>query len=125
MPSVSCKIRSKAHAARWIEIQIGVDDASGDNFWKLTGKSAVSFPDFRATVGRWDPVQVSVRDSSGKYQEVPSIALISADPDPFGGFLLYNPGPAFYRLGCGQVLRGEGGREDDSDITYRMDFPCV
>jgi hypothetical protein len=124
MPSVSCKIRSKKTADKWIEVEIGVDD-SGDNFWRLTAKSVVSFAQFKATSGRWDPLPYSAGKSSGPYWDVPSILLWSAEPDPFHGFFLFRPGPSFYRLGCGQVISDEGAREDTADLTYRMDFLCV
>jgi hypothetical protein len=125
MPSVSCKITSKTNPQKWIEVEIGVDDRSGDNFWRLTARSTVAFPQFHSTSGRWDPIPFSVRKPSGGFSEVPSILLFSGDPDPRGGFILFNPGPSFYRLGCGQVLRGEGAREGPADLTYRMDFLCV
>ena len=125
MPSVSCKIKSKKSPERWIEVDIGVDDNSGDNFWRLTAKSAVAFSQFTATSGRWDPVSHSGRSPSSGYWDVPSILLFSADSDPLIGFVLMRPGPAFYRLGCGQTIRGEGSREDTADLTYRMDFLCV
>lgn len=124
MPSVTCKIRSKRHPARWIEIDIGVDE-SGDNYWTLIAKSAVSFSQFNATSGRWDPVTFFVKNPSGGFTEMASIALISGVPDPYGGIVLFQPGPHFYRLGCGQHIVGQGAREDAADLTYRMDFPCV
>lgn len=123
MPSVACKIKSKKQPW-WIEIDIGVDDATGDNYWRLTGKSTVTFPGFNSNVGRWDPI---VYDSGGPggLRGVPSIVLFAGDPDPFGGFILFRPGPAFFRLHCGSVIKDEGSREDEADITYRMDFLCV
>jgi hypothetical protein len=125
MPSVSCRIKSKKSPDRWVEVEIGIDDSSGDNFWKLTGKSAVSFAQFKASSGRWDPIVYSGGSSSGAYWSVPSILLWSSDPDPLIGFTLFRPGSTFYRLGCGQVLRDEGSREGTADLTYRMDFLCV
>jgi len=125
MPSVTCKIKSKKNPERWIEVEIGVDDGSGDNFWRLTAKSTVAFHQFNATSGRWDPIPYSVGSPSGGYREVPSILLFSADADPLIGFVLFRPGASFYRLGCGQTILGEGAREDTADLTYRMDFLCV
>ena len=124
MPSVSCKIRSTPHPARWVELEIGVD-GSGENFWRLTARSNVGFPQFDATAGRWDPIPYYGGSPSGGYWGLPSIALIAADPDPLGGIVLFRPGPAFYRLGCGRVIRDEGSREGVADLTYRMDFLCT
>jgi hypothetical protein len=125
MPSVACKIRSKKKPW-WIEIDIGVDDATGDNFWRLTGKSTVTFPGFNSTVGRWDPIIYDSGGPSGlRVRDVPSIMLIAAEHDPFGGFVLFRPGAAFFRLNCGSVIKDEGAREDAADLTYRMDFLCV
>jgi hypothetical protein len=85
----------------------------------------VSFAQFKASSGRWDPIVYSGGSSSGAYWSVPSILLWSSDPDPLIGFTLFRPGSTFYRLGCGQVLRDEGSREGTADLTYRMDFLCV
>jgi hypothetical protein len=125
MSSVSCKIRSKTHPQRWIEVEIGVDDRSGDNFWRLTGTSAVGFPGFHAAAGRWDPMTYYGGAPSGGYWGVPSIVLIAGESDPFGGFVLFRQGAEFHRLGCGRVIKDEGSREDVADLTYRMDFLCV
>ena len=124
MPSVTCKIRSKKNPEKWVEMEIGVN-GSGDNYWRLTAKSVVSFPQFIATSGRWDPTSYYAGSASGAYQGVPSIVLLSADPDPLVGFVLFRPGPFFYRLGCGQNIGDEGSREDTADLTYRMDFLCA
>jgi hypothetical protein len=124
MASVTCTIKSKKTPERWIEVEIGVD-GSGEDFWRLTAKSPVAFPHFIATVGRWDPIPYYGGKPSGPYWGVPSIVLISGDPDPVGGFVLFPVEPSFYRLGCGQTLRGEGAREETADVTFRMDFLCV
>ena len=125
MPSVSCKIKSKKTPEKWVEVEIGVDDSSGDNFWRLTAKSTVAFAQFTATSGRWDPIVYYGNSPASGYWGLPSILLFSADSDPLVGFTLFRPGTTFYRLGCGQTIRDEGSRESTADLTYRMDFLCV
>jgi hypothetical protein len=124
MPSVTCKIRSQKSPSKWVEIDIGVD-GSGAAYWRLITRSPVSFHRFTATTGIWFPVLHYGTDPKGPYAEVPSVLVSGGDDDPMGGFVLFRPGDHFYRLGCGQVIRGEGSREAEADLAYRMDFPCV
>jgi hypothetical protein len=83
MSSVTCKIKSKKNPEKWVEVEIGVDDGSRDNFWRLTAKSTVAFHQFNATSGRWDPLTYYGGSPAGGSWGVPSILLFSADQDPW------------------------------------------
>ena len=121
MFSVTCKINDKKTPEKWIEVEIGVEEGSGNKYWRLTAKSPVAFHNFSATKGKWDWGNYFGPDDSF----ASALFILPPKPDPFNGFQLFRTGRNFYRLACGQSIEGIGTREKHLDVEFRMDFLCV
>ncbi len=121
MDSVQCTISDSKNPQLWIEIEIGLDDTQ-NRFWRLTGKSPVSFNQLTATSGTWDYGNIVMGNGSSASQ---GIDVYTKD-DQTDYFALSHVPRYFYMLGCGQNRSGDGFRTSDGrDVRYSMDFLCV
>ncbi len=122
MYSVQCRISNDVKPELWMEIEIGVDN-DDKPFWKLTGKSPVSFNAFHATKGNWDYEAITI---VGKGDMSERSNGIGVNGEGLDGFVLTNVPKEFYRMNCGQVRTGKGFRSTDVvDVRYKMEFLCV